>query len=279
MQPVHSFVSTIDKIDASIQQFWTVEEVPFNTSLSNDDQRCENLFRETTHRDASGRFTVSYPLAGDSPCFIDSRQIAISRFSSLERKFKIDSVFNSLPAPTDGQVYYLPHYGVAKVDSETTKLRVVFDASLKCTNGVALNQTLLSGPKLQQNIVSIQLRFRFGAVAVTADVKQMFKQIWIEPSQRDYQRIVWRFVDTEPISDYRLNSVTFGVTPSPYLAIRCLMQLAEEGRYSHPLAARVLSSSLYVDDVVASVGSVEEARELRDQLRGLLHSAGFELRK
>lgn len=58
----------------------------------------------------------------------------------------------SHPFPTDGQVYYLPHHGVTKLGSEMTKLRVVFDASAKCANGLALNQTLWSSPKLQQDI-------------------------------------------------------------------------------------------------------------------------------
>lgn len=81
----------------------------------------------------------------------------------------------------------------------------------------------------------------------------MFRQILIEPGQRDYQRIVWRFSEEEPVADYRLTTVTFGIAPSPYLAIRCLMQLAEEGQHSHPLASRVLRLSLYVDDIVASL--------------------------
>lgn len=71
-------------------------------------------------------------------------------------------------APTDGRVYYLPHPGVVTLDSETTKLRLVFDASSKCTNEIALIETLLSGPKLQQDIISILLRFKPGAVALTA---------------------------------------------------------------------------------------------------------------
>ena len=81
---------------------------------------------------------------------------------------------------------YLPHHGVSELESKTTKLRVVFDASSQCPNDMSLNQALLSGPKLQQDIVSILLCFRIGRVVLTADVKQMFRQIWINQSQRDY---------------------------------------------------------------------------------------------
>lgn len=179
------------------------------------------------------------------------------------------------PFPVDGSVFYLPHHGVLKSDSTTTKLRVVFDASAKDLNGVSLNQTLLADPQLQPDIVVILLRFRVG---LTADVKQMFLQILIDHGQCDYQR-VWRFSKSDPISDYLLLTVTFGLTSSPYLAIACLKRLAAEGKTNYPLAAAVLEKCVYVDDVVTSVESVERARELQRQLQALLGTAGFELRK
>lgn len=83
--------------------------------------------------------------------------------------------FINQPFPAD--VYCLLHHGVVKLECETIKLRVVFDASSQCTNGISLNQALLSGPKLQQDVVYILIRFRFGAVALSTDVQQMFRQI------------------------------------------------------------------------------------------------------
>lgn len=142
------------------------------------------------------------------------------------------------PFLVDGAVFYFPHNGLYKLDSTTIKLRVVFDASSKCTNGLSLNRTLLNGHKLQTEVMTVLLLFRIGAVALTADVKQMFRQIWLNPDQRDYQRIIWRFSEGDPLSHYLLKTVTFGVAPSPYLAICCLIQLAEEGENSYPLASR-----------------------------------------
>ncbi|XP_077282731.1 uncharacterized protein LOC143908796 [Temnothorax americanus] len=100
--------------------------------------------------------------------------------------------FISDPFPSDGYIYYLPHHGVYKLDSTTTKLRVVFNASSRCPNGLPINDTLLSGPKLQQDLFAILLRFRADPVALTADVKQMFRQIWVNPEQCDYQQDINR---------------------------------------------------------------------------------------
>ncbi|XP_024868106.1 uncharacterized protein LOC112452223, partial [Temnothorax curvispinosus] len=161
----------------------------------------------------------------------------------------------------------------------TTKLRVVFNASSRGPDGLSINDTLLSGPKLQQDLLAILLRFRAGAIALTAEVKQMFRQIWISPEQCNYQRIIWRFSESDPILDYLLKTVTFGFSASPFLAIYCLLQLAHQYREKYPLAFTALLEALYVDDVVTSVRTVEQARALRDQLLSLLRSAGFELRK
>ena len=294
---VHSFVTVFESIDNTMKKFWQLEEVPDKDS-SREDEKCEKLFKETTTRDASGRFIVSYPFNVEKPCFVDSRIVAVRRLHALERRFKREPEYKRgyqdfmrdyleqghmeivrQPYPSDGAISYLPHHGVLKPGSSSTKLRVVFDASSKSANGQALNQMLSSGPKLQDDIMAILIRFRVGKVALTADVRQMFRQIWISPSQRDFQRIVWRFSEEEPVADYRLSTVTFGVAPSPYLAIRCLLELAEEGSRSHPLAAEALRQALYVDDIVASASTVDEARKLRDQLRSLLGGAGLELRK
>ncbi|XP_077273296.1 uncharacterized protein LOC143903523 [Temnothorax americanus] len=293
----HSFM-TLDSLDASLSRFWQLDEILSVPPYSQEDKRCEELFAQTTRRDASGRFVVSYPFKRNKPCFVGTRQVALNRFRALERRFKLDAEFKlnynkfmqdylnngymkliERPFPVDRPVFYLPHHEVVKSDSTTTKLRVVFDASAKDLNGVSLNDVLRSGPKLQTDIVVILLRFRVGRVALTADVKQMFLRILVERGQCDYQRIVWRFSENDPILDYLMLTVTFGLTCSPFLAIACLLKLATEGKVSYPLAAAVLEESVYVDDVVASAESEGEARELQRQLQALLKTAGFELRK
>ncbi|XP_071576444.1 uncharacterized protein [Temnothorax nylanderi] len=281
--PLHSFATTLESIETAVGKFWQLEEVPEHTSGSEEDRRCREIFAKTTYRDHSGRFVVSYPFASDPPTFVDSRSIAVGRLRALERRFKsnpdfrisynnfmqdyLDSGHMELiknPFPSDGHIYYLPHHGVYKLDSTTTKLRVVFNASSRCPNGLSINDTLLSGPKLQQDLFAILLRFRAEPVALTADVKQMFRQIWINPEQFNYQRIVWRFSESDPTLDYLLETVTFGFTSSPFLAIYCLLQLALEYRDKYPLAFAALFEALYVDDVVTSVRTVEQARALRD---------------
>lgn len=46
----------------------------------------------------------------------------------------------------DLETYYIPHQPIVRTDEITTKLRVVFDASAKSSNGNSLHDKLLASP-------------------------------------------------------------------------------------------------------------------------------------
>ncbi|KAL4090900.1 hypothetical protein QTP88_025658 [Uroleucon formosanum] len=55
--------------------------------------------------------------------------------------------------------YYLPHHAVWREDSVTTKFRVMFNVSCKTTSGVSLNDVLLKGPCIQEDLIHLLIRF------------------------------------------------------------------------------------------------------------------------
>lgn len=175
--------------------------------------------------------------------------------------------------------YYLPHHCVVRRDATTTKTRVVFDASCKTTNGRSLNDNLLTGQKLQQDIVLVLLKFRIHEVVFTADIKMMYRFISVRECDRDYQLILWRPSQDQPISTYRLTTVTFGVSAAPYLALRTLRQLAYDEGEKYPLARRAILSDVFVDDAVTGANSVHDALALQRELIQLCQAGGFQLRK
>ncbi|GBM42479.1 hypothetical protein AVEN_79999-1 [Araneus ventricosus] len=105
--------------------------------------------------------------------------------------------------------YYMPHHGVFKPDSTSTKLRVIFNASSPTTTGKRLNDVLLSG-EIIEDIFNIMLRFRKQQIVLIADIRQMFRQILIDPSQRDLLRILWKTKEEEEPVGYGLKPVTYG---------------------------------------------------------------------
>ena len=54
------------------------------------------------------------------------------------------------------KLHYLPHHAVVRRDKETTKVRIVYDASARWT-GPSLNDCLYAGPKFNQRIRDILL--------------------------------------------------------------------------------------------------------------------------
>ena len=118
----------------------------------------------------------------------------------------------------------------------------MFDRSAFSTPGVSLNDTLHTRPKLQEDLFDILLRFRSHQYVLTGDIDKMYRQILIRPEDRKYQLILWRNFKGE-FDTYQLNTVTFGLSAAPYLALRCLKQLADdEGQFYSETSTSMTSS-------------------------------------
>ncbi|XP_062714118.1 uncharacterized protein LOC134290907 [Aedes albopictus] len=230
----------------------------------------------------------------------DNRELALRRFFSLERRMKKDPALNlqyskfiddyealghcreiieDCDAPSRPR-YYMPHHAVLRPSSSSTKLRVVFDASAKASpSDVALNQALLVGATVQNDIFVILIRFWKHFVVFTADVLKMFRQIKVVPAHSCFQRIFWRDDPAQPLRVLELTTVTYGTACAPFLATRCLLQLSIDEANSFPIAANIIREDCYVDGILSGADSVAEAIECQTQLIGVLKSAGFPVHK
>jgi len=162
-------------------------------SRRNVDEASEIMFRETHGRDKAGRFSVYLPFTADARELGSSFQMALKRFTNLERKLSVTpqlkddyvhfmNEYESLghmrkidDPVSDEPYYYLPHHAVIKETSQTTKVRVVFDASAKTSKGNSLNDILAQGPAIQSELFDIVLRFRHHKIVITADVEKMYR--------------------------------------------------------------------------------------------------------
>ncbi|XP_015437418.1 PREDICTED: uncharacterized protein LOC107192626 [Dufourea novaeangliae] len=174
--------------------------------------------------------------------------------------------------------FYLPHHAVIKPSSTTTRVRVVFDASAKSSSGLSLNDVLMTGPTIQDDLFALLIRFRTYTYVLTGDIEKMYRQFNVQPKDRRYQRILWRD-DDGYIKTYELNTITFGISSAPYLAIRCLQQLAEDEKSDAPIAANVLKRDLYVDDLLTGANMFDQALRLRNEIIDILKRGGLNIRK
>ncbi|XP_017796726.1 PREDICTED: uncharacterized protein LOC108577994 [Habropoda laboriosa] len=141
-----------------------------------------------------------------------------------------------------------------------------------------LNDTLHIGPKIQDDLLHILLRFRIHRYVITGDIEKMYRQFIVRPEDRKYQRILWRDRDGT-IKTFQLNTVTFGLSAAPYLAIRSLTQLARDEAHRFPLASEILQRDFYVDDALTGTATKKEALALREDITQLLKSARLNVRQ
>ena len=181
------------------------------------------------------------------------------------------------------QSHYLPHRAVVREDAETTKVRVVFDASCKGSrDGTSLNDCLHIGPPLTPLIFEILLRFRANKVALTADIEKAFLNIEIDANDHDCLRCLW-INDIEKknpeIEVFKYNRVVFGVNSSPFILNAVLRHHIESFKDSDPEFVKKLLQSFFVDDLVTGMDSTKNAFQFYQKAKERLKQGGFTLRK
>jgi hypothetical protein len=138
-----------------------------------------------------GRYEVSLPWRNPLAAISLNYQLSLKRLRSLLRRLRqnrnllveynrimhdqlkediIEIVEDAQSAETE-RIHYLPHHAVIRYDKDTTKLRIVYDASAK-SEGLSLNDCLYVGPKFNQKIIEILLRFRVHPIVLTSDIEK-----------------------------------------------------------------------------------------------------------
>ncbi|XP_038116927.1 uncharacterized protein LOC119769097 [Culex quinquefasciatus] len=258
-------VSARDKLEALVTRFWSCEEVESGSSFSPEEARCEALFAQTVQRGADGRYSVALPKNEAILSKLgESRNIALRRLHGTERRLARDAHLqdqytefmdeylrlghmHKVEETDTVKRCYLPHHPVVREASTTTKVRVVFDASCKTSSGVSLNDALLCGPVIQQDLRSLIYRCRIKQIMLVSDVEKMFRQIGITPEDRALQCVLWRPTPSAEVCTYELNTA--------------------------------ISEDVYMDDVITGMDDEDAAHNLRIQLDEMMISGGFRLRK
>ncbi|XP_047535027.1 uncharacterized protein LOC125069551 [Vanessa atalanta] len=184
-QTISLHISVSD--NEQLKRFWEIEnEVLTNErKMTKEEQMCEEIYKKTTVRVESGRYKVHIPFKENiepvEKCG-KTKEIATSRFLQLERKFKYNiklkqeycKVINEYLAlghmvkvnEENNNAIYLPHHAILRDDKDTTKLRVVFDASAKGSKGFSLNDTMLTGPVIQRDLRTLIMEWRTYKIAL-----------------------------------------------------------------------------------------------------------------
>ena len=301
----------INKLSASptetltdlVEKFWEVEsystESPLDPRLlSKDEKRALEILEQTTTK-KQGKYEVGILWKDDNPSLPNNRALAIARMINMERKFKQDPKFHEMYAATINDyikqghaikvtseksessssiINYLPHHGVRNIN-KPGRVRVVFDVGAKFQN-TCLNDNILKGPDLLNNLLSVLLKFREGRYGVMSDIQQMFHQVLTNQDDQQALRFLWRDNPNQAFQDYAMTVHVFGKADSPCCANWALKRTALDQKKS--VSKNVIDAVLhkfYMDDYLDSFNDITIAVSTTLSVSTLLEDGGFHLTK
>lgn len=158
---------------------------------------------------------------------------------------------------------------------------MVFDCGASFKEA-SLNASLLQGPDLTSTLIGVLTRFRKEPIVLMSDIEAMFHQVRVPEEDVDLLRFQWwpNGDLSQRVVEYRMVVHLFGATSSPSCANFALRRCAEDNKelFSQHVFETIIHS-FYVDDLLASLASEQEAICLYGDLRRICAKGGFHLNK
>ena len=298
----HSDMSLHEKVE----NFWKQENcgitpVKAVCSSAEDESALERMEKETVW--TGEKYEV--PMLWDSPNteLPDNYAQARRRYGYAEKKYRanreLHSAMNKVitgylhtdppqarkmtpdeAAKKTKRSWTLPIHAVVS-DKKPGKVRVVNNAAA-VFEGTSLNDHLVTGPDLLNSLVGILMRFRFGKVAIAADVEAMYHQVRVPKEDAESLRFLWKEdIDVEgPPDVYQMLVHIFGAKDSSGCANYAMRRTARDNYEDYDaLTYESVLNSFYVDDLLKSLSSTESAIKVAKELISMLSKGGFRLTK
>lgn len=273
-----------------------MEEVPVTLPPLPEDAACERHFLEHYQRRPDGRYVVRLIFRRDPEGLLQGSRTAAERvLRSIEARMARSPAFaakytafieemlrlgHARPwTPDDGEpAYFFPHHAVSKGGGEGD-IRIVFNGSSRTPSGESLNTLLHAGPKLQNDLWTVLLRWRLFRVVFKADITKMYRQVLLHPQDCRFHAFLFRPSPEAPLNVNLITTVIYGEAPAAFLVLRVLEQLAVDEGGPFPRAVEALRDNRYVDDFMLGADDPETLVETRVQLEALLSKGCFPLAK
>jgi len=215
IKPTTHMLTSIDpslSAKPSLDHFWNLESLGI-TDLPSQNDECafENFSKTVTFAD--GRYMVSWPWRESNPDLPQNYQLTVGRLKSTVMKLvKTPELFKQYDEIIQDQLkrgviekvttsspkglikHHIPHHPVITPSKNTTKVRIVYDASAKTKkDNKSLNECLYRRPVMLPSLCGllISLRFRLSPVGVVGDIKKAFLNVGLQVQDKDATRFLW----------------------------------------------------------------------------------------
>ena len=184
------------------EQLCRLDVLGLEDSKEHDQNIVHAEFKEQLQRSAEGWYETGLPWRSNHPELLSNKSGSLRRLYRLTKKLQRDGltevydniirdqvkagIVEKAPDTPINTEFYIPHKYVVKEKAETTKSRIVYDASARATmDSPSLNECLNSGPSLQNKLWDVLIQQRMFPVMLSADIRQAFLQIRVRESERD----------------------------------------------------------------------------------------------
>ena len=174
--------------------------------------------------------------------------------------------------------FYIPHFMVIRMDKATTKYRLVMHGAMEF-EGRSINHLLLGGSNQIGNLLYILLRMRRGRFVLTGDVEAMFMRIQVRQEDCVGLRIFFRESPKDALKVLEGRKHLFGLTSSPFVAVKTMKFHAQANQQIWPLACEVVHQDMMVDDFCVGHDSMDHLLEVRREMELLCGSMGMRVHK
>ncbi|CAL1280117.1 unnamed protein product [Larinioides sclopetarius] len=279
----------------NVKELWDMEVIGIRDPIDNVKNKLQQLdmierFQRNLVILSDGRYEVSLPFKLEYQ-LTDNKEQALKRhkricknideknclkeYSAIFNEWKALQIIERVPVTEiRSDAYYLPHIPVFK-EFSTTKIRPVFDASTRDSNGLSLNACLHRGPNMIELIPDVLDRFRTYPIGLSADIEKAFLQISVTPEHRNFLRFFFPHEDDEIL--YRHCRVVFGVCSSPFLLAATINHLLDNSSEYADFALK-LRHSFYVDNCVTGVLNEQEIELFVNKAQEIMTKGCFNLR-
>ncbi|XP_065075705.1 uncharacterized protein LOC135699384 [Ochlerotatus camptorhynchus] len=289
------------QLNVALKKYFSIDSLGISGSskplLSKDEERAMQILSSET-RFTGERYETGLLWRYDQVQLPNNKAMALKRLDCLQKRMKRDlelgaavrtkmaeyeekGYIRRLSTAEKSQKHsndwYLPIFPVIN-PNKPGKIRIVFDAAAR-VNGVSLNSFLLTGPDQLVSLLSVLFKFREFRVAVVGDIREMFFQVRMKKQDQRSQMILWISGDPDEEPEvYVVQVMTFGAACSPSCAHYVKNQNADRFVEDYPRAVECIKHEHYVDDMLASVETEEEAVKLASEVRSIHSQGGFEIR-
>ena len=202
----------------------------------------------------------------------------LNEYNDGLKKWETDGITERIEVhPKDYKNYnWTPHRPVFKTDEQsTTKMRAVFNCSLKTKKGPSLNEASYAGVNLMKDMLELTMLFRTNHYVLLGDIRKAFLMIKLK-SIKDRNRFCFFMKEGDKLICYRFKTILFGFNASPFILNFIIKHHAN--RYAKDECTDILLNNFFVDNLVKTHNDPNKLSELYQTAVERMDQGGFDLR-